>query len=94
MPMYVLPDIDFSTQTPYVSATEWSSSASKVKGSAVLVAELLVRVDRVGADPQHDRPAALELAPGVADRTRLHRAAGRVVLGIEVENDGLAAERR
>jgi hypothetical protein len=38
--------------------------------------------------------SALELAPGVADPAGLARAAGRVVLGVEVEDDGLAAQLR
>src|SRR3954449_7180883 len=58
----------------------------------VLRLELLVRGDGVGADAEHLRARALELAPGVADAAGLARAAGRVVLGIEVEDDRLAAQ--
>src|SRR5205823_938019 len=46
----------------------------------------------VGADAETLRARALELGPGVADPARLPRAAGRVVLGIEVEDDRLAAQ--
>ena len=53
---------------------------------------LSVRALVVGADTEHDRAARLELAPGVSDPARLSRATGRVVLGIEVEDDRLAAQ--
>ena len=45
-----------------------------------------------GETPSTTAPALLELAIGVADPARLGRAARRVVLGIEVENDLLAAQ--
>ena len=47
---------------------------------------------RVGADAEDLRAGALELAPGIADPAGLGRAARGVVLGIEVEDDGLATE--
>jgi hypothetical protein len=58
----------------------------------VLLLELHVRPLVVGTDAEHDRAGALELAPRVADPARLGGAAGRVVLGIEVEDDRLAAQ--
>lgn len=47
----------------------------------------------VGADAEDDRAAALELAPRVADAARLAGAAGRVVAGVEVEDDRRSAQR-
>ena len=93
MPMYALPAMDFSAQTPYVSATACSGSARSVNGNPYLSRNFACDDDGVGADTEHDGAARLELAPGVADFARLQRAAGRVVLWIEVEHDGLAAER-
>ena len=58
----------------------------------VLLLELDVRALVVRADAEHDCAARLELAPGIADPAGLSRAAGRVVLRIEVEDDRLAAE--
>ena len=60
----------------------------------VLGLELRVRGLLVGADAQHDGAGALERGPPVADVAGLPCAAGRVVLGIEVEDDRLAAQRR
>ena len=58
--------------------------------------ELLLELRRerlaVGAHAEHDCAGALELAPGVADPARLRRAARRVVLGIEVEDDRLPSK--
>ena len=61
------------------------------EGKEVLGLEALVRGDAVGADAEHDRAAALELALGVTDTAGFLRASGRVVLGIEVEYDRLAS---
>src|SRR5439155_17571780 len=60
----------------------------------VLLLELGVRALVVGRDAEHNGARALELAVRVADAARLRRAAGGVVLGIEIENDRLAAEIR
>ena len=57
----------------------------------VLLLELDMGLLVVGADAEDDRARALELPPGVANPAGLGRAAGRVVPGIEVENDRLAA---
>jgi hypothetical protein len=62
------------------------------EGQPVLLPELDVRVLVVGGDAEHDGAGTLELAVGVPDPARLRRAAGRVVLGIEVEDDRLAAQ--
>jgi len=53
----------------------------------VLVAKLRVRSLAVRAHAENDSAALLELAPGVADAAGLLLVAGRVVLGIEVEDD-------
>ena len=47
-----------------------------------------VRLGRVGADAENRRAGLLELAPVVADVARLRRAARRLVLGVEVDDDG------
>ena len=56
----------------------------------VLVPELDVGGLVVGADPEDDGSALLELGVFVPDVARLLRAARRVVLRIEVENDRVA----
>jgi hypothetical protein len=61
---------------------------------AEVALELLVGGDPVGGDAEHDRARLLELAPRIPDPAGLRRAAGRVVLGIEVEDDRLALEGR
>ena len=61
---------------------------------AVLLLELHVRRLVVGADPEHDRPALTEGVVAIADPTGLRRASRRVVLGIEVDDDGLALGSR
>ena len=93
-PMYVLPAYVFSPQTPYSSATPWSVSASSANGSSYFSLNFDVRALVVGADAEHDRAGALELAPRVADPAGLSRTARRVVLWIEVEDDRLAAQTR
>ena len=59
---------------------------------AVLVAELAVARHVVRRDPQHHGARGLEVRGAVAEGARLLGAAGRVVLGIEVQHHGLAAE--
>src|SRR5262249_9083440 len=56
-----------------------------------LVLELLVRANRVGADTQDLGAMLLEHAAQVAESARLGRAAGSVVLGVEVQDDRLLA---
>ena len=82
----------FSPQTPYCVGDVVSVVREKGEGQVVLVLELDVRAHVVGRDAEHDRALALELAVDVADPARLRRAARRVVLGIEVEDDLLAAQ--
>src|SRR5262249_1488470 len=48
----------------------------------------------VGADAENDCAAVAKAGVDVADSAGLRRGAGRVVLGIEVENDRLSAQRR
>jgi hypothetical protein len=62
------------------------------EGKVVLLLELHVLRLAVGRDAEHDGTCALELGVRVADPLGLHRAAGSVVLGIEVEDDRLAAK--
>src|SRR5262249_1247949 len=51
----------------------------------VLLPEPDVRAGAVRADAEDRRPSSLELAPGVADRAGLDRAARRVVFGIKIQ---------
>src|SRR5450759_392711 len=66
----------------------------KRERKVVLLPELLVALDRVGGNAEDDGLPALEAREEVAELARLLRAAGGVVLWIEVEDDGLAAECR
>ena len=59
-----------------------------------MLLELHVLADAVGRDAEDDRAGLLELAVRVADPARLSGTARRVVLGVEVEDDRLAAEAR
>jgi hypothetical protein len=59
---------------------------------AVLLPELDVGGLRVGADSEDGRAALLDLAVDVPQATCLRGTARSVVLGIEVEDDGAAAE--
>ena len=60
----------------------------------VLLLELDVRGFVIGADPEHDGAALAEVGVDVADPAGLRRAAGGVVLRIEVEDDRLSAKLR
>ena len=60
----------------------------------LLVVELRDRRDRVGRDAEHGHAGGLVVAAVVADAARLRRAPGGVGLGIEVEDDGPAAQAR
>ena len=55
----------------------------------LLVGELLDRLDGIGRDAEDDGAGGLVVGAVVADPAGLRRAAGRVGLGIEVEDDGL-----
>jgi hypothetical protein len=57
----------------------------------LLCLEALVRLQRVARDAVDLRPGAPELPVQVAEIAALRGAAGRVVLGVEVENQALAA---
>src|SRR5207248_10053849 len=61
------------------------------EGQVVLLLELDVLRLFVGRDAEHDGACALELGVCVADPTSLSGTAGRVVLGLEVEDDRLAS---
>mgnify|MGYP003694552981 CR=1 FL=1 len=81
-----------SRPTPYGSASLCSGSASSVNGSPYFALNRSCDACVVGADAEDLGARPLELALGVADPAGLPRAAGRVVLGIEVEDDRLAAQ--
>ena len=81
----------FSPQTPYCSATLWPRPPAAER-QVVLVPELDVRRLAVRGDAEDDGAGPLELRVLVANAARLCRTAGRVVLGIEVEDDLLPAQ--
>src|SRR3990170_2988450 len=54
--------------------------------------ELHVGLRVVPADPDYDRALRREIREGVTERARLDRASGRVVPGVEVQDDLLPAE--
>jgi hypothetical protein len=58
----------------------------------LLVGELLDRADRVRGDADDDRAGGLVVGAVVTDPAGLRRATGRVGLGIEIQDDRLAAE--
>jgi hypothetical protein len=64
----------------------------QVEAQAELVRELLDVLHGVGRDAQHLRPGRVVVGGVVADPARLGGAARRVRLGVEVDNDALAAE--
>jgi hypothetical protein len=68
--------------------------AEQREGQPVLGLEALVRRAAVRAHAEDDGAPLLELGVDVAERARLLRAAGRVVAGIEVEDDRPAAQFR
>ena len=57
----------------------------------VLLLELLVRLDRIGADAEDGRIESLELREGVAKLARLYSSTRRVVFRIEVQDHRSAA---
>ena len=90
-PMYVLPESS-SRPDAVVLGDVVVGVGEQRERQLVLLLELDVRALVVRADAEHDRAGALELAPRVADPAGLGCAAGRVVLGIEVEDDRLPAQ--
>src|SRR5439155_328472 len=66
--------------------------AQQQERQPVLGGEGLVRREWVAADPEDDGVALLEMRVGVAEAAGLHGAAGRCVLGIEVEDQVLPAD--
>src|SRR4051794_38354744 len=58
LPQYVRPYIDFSAQTPYASATAWSSSASRVKFMSNLSWNFLTFLTGSGETPSTTALAA------------------------------------
>ena len=62
----------------------------KCERQLVLRLELLVRCDVVGTDAEHLGAALAEDVIRVAELAGLRRTTRRVVLGIEVENNGLS----
>ena len=90
-PQYVLPPNFFSPQTPYCSATSCSGSASSVNGSEYLFLNFTWEATSSGLTPSTTAPRFSKSRVRVAEPAGLDRAARRVVLGIEVEDDRLPA---
>ena len=63
----------------------------QVEVQGVLVDELAVTLDAVRGDPQDHRIEGLDLAVEVPEATGLLGATGRVVSGVEVEDDILTS---
>ena len=93
-PQYLRPYIDFSTQTPYFSATLWSGSDRSMCGRSCLWPKRYSSLRRVARDADHDRAGGLVVGPALPDAARLRRAAGRVRLRKEIEHHGLPGEVR
>ena len=70
IPMYFLPYIDFSPQAPYLSATLWSGSASRVKSSFWLSANLRSASGSSGEIPSTRAPSSRYSSP----RSRMPQA--------------------
>jgi len=68
--------------------------ADQMKRELVVGREGPVRVEAVGRDADEDDSLLLEVLPRIAERTRFLRAARRLVLRVEIEDDGLALEGR
>ena len=62
------------------------------EGQAQLGLEPLVRLEAIPGDPEHRRPGGHQFAVQVAELARLRRAAGSVVLRVEVDHHRLAAQ--
>ena len=64
------------------------------KGQLILLLEIAVFPGRIGADTENDRIESLEPRERVANGARFSGSAGGVVLRVEKEDDGPAAELR
>ena len=92
MPMYFLPYMLFSTQAPNASTTAAVSSEASGKISSCFFLNLVVAGAAVLGDADHLDAQRLELVVDAGEADRLLGAAGRVVLGVEVDHVGLARE--
>ncbi len=63
-----------------------------MKGRLYFCDEFLVGRGAVGGDAEDDHAALLEVGEEVAEAAGLLRAAGRVVLGVEVDEHVLAGD--
>ena len=70
----------------------WSASASSVKPRSYFSANFRDLRDRVGRDPEHDRAGALVVAHDGRGRRRPASCSRACPPGVEVEDDGLAAQ--
>ena len=66
--------------------------AEQGEGERKLGDEFLMGLHWIDADAEERRARGLNLPPGVSDAAGLGRAAWRVILGIEIEDDGFPLE--
>lgn len=66
--------------------------ANESEGQFELALEFVVRLHAVGADTKDDSVLSAEGLVGVAELTGFRRAARRIVFGIEIQHDVLAAK--
>ena len=64
----------------------------QVEGERLLGAEILMRFDTVSRHAEDLGAGSLEVAVGIVEIPALGGATGRVILGVEVEDEVLAAE--
>ena len=77
--------------TPYSVAIFLSGSSSSGNGRLYFLMNFLMSILAVDAASEHRQPGGLEFREAVAERARLLGASGRVILGIEVEDDLFAS---
>ena len=86
MPTMRRPRNSFSPHTPYASTHVLIYIREQREVQVELVDELLVRVQVVGTDAEHDEVLRVEIVLAVAEPAGLLGASRRVVLRIEIQN--------
>ena len=91
-PIDLRPYMFFSFQTPYASQTRCSASASKMNGRLNFWTNRACELDESGLTPRILGASGLIAGEVVPERAGLLRAAGRIVLRIEVQDDRRSAK--
>ena len=94
MPIYFRPYMLFSTQDAVILRDLMREIAQQGERQIELLDELGMGLGGIRADADHRRALVDEGGVFIAKRTGLDGAAGRVVLGVEIENEGAALEIR